>query len=103
MASTVLEYLQTDRSALARAAAGAIEETLATDEPFDLEISYSELAEGALRHAIHETRVARERRVGTDHLLLGLLLEENAPASRVLTEAGVTADAVRAERARIAG
>jgi len=103
MASTVLEHLHADRSALARTAVGAIEETLATDEPFELDISYSELAEAALRHAFHDARLARDRRVGTDHLLLGLLLEKNAPASKVLTEAGLSAEAVRAERARIAG
>jgi ATP-dependent Clp protease ATP-binding subunit ClpA len=103
MASTVLDHLAIDLPALQRAAAGAIEETLASDEPYDLDVSYSPLAESALRHAFHETRVARERRVGTDHLLLGLLLETSAPASRVLTDAGLRDDSVRDERSRIAG
>ncbi len=103
MASTLMDLLGTDQSALRRAAAGAIEETLASDEPFDLEMPYSDSAEAVLRHAFHAARSGRDRRVGTDHVLLGLLLEESAPASRVLTEAGLTADRVRAKRSRIVG
>jgi ATP-dependent Clp protease ATP-binding subunit ClpA len=103
MASTILQQLAVDRVALARAAAGAIEETLATDESFELDIAYSDSAEAALRHSFHEARLTRDRRVGTDHVLLGLVLEENTPAGRVLAEAGLTADAIRTQRARIAG
>jgi ATP-dependent Clp protease ATP-binding subunit ClpA len=103
MARTILERLAMDRQGLERAAAGAIEESLATDEPFDLEIPYSDSAEGVLRHAFQEARAARDRRIGTDHLLLGLLRESSAPASRVLSEAGLSADVVRAERQAIAG
>jgi ATP-dependent Clp protease ATP-binding subunit ClpA len=103
MAATIMSHLGTDITALTHAAAGAIEETLATDEPFSLDLGYSETAELALRHAFHEARLARDRRVGTDHLLLGLLVESTAPASRVLVDADLSADAVRAERQRIAG
>jgi ATP-dependent Clp protease ATP-binding subunit ClpA len=103
MAVTIMSHLGIDVTALAHAAAGAIEETLATDEPFSLDLGYSDTAELALRHSFHEARLARDRRVGTDHLLLGLLLESTAPASRVLVEADLNAEAVRAERQRIAG
>ena len=103
MAATVLAHLQVDRVALARAAAGAVEETLATDEPFELGLPYSPATEAALRHAFHAARVGRDRRVGTDHLLEGLLLEENTPAARLLVDNGVTAEAIREERARIVG
>ena len=103
MAATVLAHLQIDRAALAHAALGAVEETLATDEPFELALSYSDSAESSLRHAFHAARVARERRVGTDQLLEGLLLEENTPAARLLREAGLTPEAIREERARIVG
>jgi ATP-dependent Clp protease ATP-binding subunit ClpA len=102
MAATVLAHLDTDRTALARAAAGAVEETLATDDPFDLKIPYSATAESALRHAFQAARKVQDRRVGTDHLLLGLLLEDSAPASKLLTDAGLSAETVSAERARIA-
>ena len=102
MAATVLERLGTDRNALAHAAAGAVEETLATDDFVDLDIGFSEPARAVLRHAFHEARITRDR-LGTDHLLVGLLLEESSPASRVLADAGLSAEAVRAERARISG
>jgi hypothetical protein len=103
MAATILAHLGIDRTALSRAALGAVEETLATDEPFELELSYSDSTESALRHAFHAARVGRERRVGTDHLLEGLLLEGNTPSARLLADAGLTADAIREERARVVG
>jgi ATP-dependent Clp protease ATP-binding subunit ClpA len=103
MAATLLERLGVDRPALTQAASGAIEETLATDDRLGFEIPWSPQAETALRQAFYEARNVKERRVATDHLLLGLLLTENTAASRVLTEAGFAAHALRAERARIAG
>ena len=74
MAVTLMKQLGSDRTSLQHAAAGAVEETLATDEPLELEIRYSELAEAVLRHAFYAARSAGDRQVGTDHLLLGLLL-----------------------------
>ena len=103
MAVTLMDQLRTDRTSLQRAAAGAVEETLATDEPLELEISYSDSAEAVLRHAFYAARSAGDRKVGTDHLLLGLLLEESAPASRVLNDAGLTAEVVSAQRSRLVG
>jgi ATP-dependent Clp protease ATP-binding subunit ClpA len=103
MARALMDQLASDRTTLARNAAAAIEETLATDEPFELEIPYSESAEAVLRHAFHAARSGSDRRVGTDHILLGLLLEATAPAARVLNEAGLTVDAVTAQRNRMIG
>ena len=103
MAVTLMEQLRTDRTALQRAAAGAVEETLATDEPLELEVPYSQSAEAVLRHAFYAARSSGDPRVGTDHLLLGLLLEENAPASRVLHDAQLSAEVVSAQRSRIVG
>ena len=103
MAVTLMKQIGTDRTSLQHAAAGAVEETLATDEPLELEIRYSELAEAVLRHAFYAARSAGDRQVGTDHLLLGLLLEESAPASRVLHDAGLSAEIVSAQRSRVVG
>jgi ATP-dependent Clp protease ATP-binding subunit ClpA len=103
MAATLMEQIGTDRTSLQHAAAGAVEETLATDEPLELEIRYSELAEAVLRHAFYAARSAGDRQVGTDHLLLGLLLEESAPASRVLHDARLSAEIVSVQRSRIVG
>ena len=103
LAITVLDRLGIDRTALARAAAGAVEETVAADdEVIELDIPFSTPARGVLRDAFHEARITRDR-VGTDHLLVGLLVEGKSPAARVLADAGLTAIAVRKERARIAG
>jgi ATP-dependent Clp protease ATP-binding subunit ClpC len=103
MVATILERLSIDRDALLRAAAGAVEETVATQsEIVELDIAFSTTARAVMRDAFHEARITRDR-VGTDHLLVGLLIEEKCPAARVLAEAGLTALAVRKERERIAG
>jgi hypothetical protein len=48
-----------------------------------------------------EARSLRHGRIGTEHLLLGVLREEEGLAARVLDSLGVTADDVRAKAARI--
>ena len=50
-----------------------------------------------------EARRPHSRYVGTEHLLLGMLAEERGIAAQVLTDAGVTLDAARAEAERLLG
>jgi ATP-dependent Clp protease ATP-binding subunit ClpC len=50
-----------------------------------------------------EARELSHSYVGTEHLLLGLLREEKGIAAQVLTDAGVTLEAARAETLRILG
>jgi ATP-dependent Clp protease ATP-binding subunit ClpC len=50
-----------------------------------------------------EARSLRHNYIGTEHILLGLLREEQGPAARVLTGLGVTLPAVRDEVVRIIG
>ena len=103
LAMTVLDRLGVDRPALVHAAAGAVEESVASEDVvLELDIPFSTPARSVLRDAFHEARITRDR-IGTDHLLVGLLLENKAPAARVLADAGLTTTAIRAERARIAG
>ena len=104
MAATIMERLGIDRTALTHRAAGAVEETVAADddEVIEIDIPFSTPARAVLRDAFHEARITRDR-VGTDHLLVGLLVEERCPAARVLADAGLSASTVRQERARIAG
>ncbi len=103
LAMTILDRLGFDRPALVRAAAGAVEESVAAEDVIiELDIPFSSPARGVLRDAFHEARITRDR-IGTDHLLVGLLVEEGTPAARVLADAGVRATAIRAERAKIAG
>lgn len=56
---------------------------------------------GSARHAVvlaqEEARTLGHQHVGGEHLLLGLLLEPDGTAGRVLAAAGVTAEAARAE------
>jgi ATP-dependent Clp protease ATP-binding subunit ClpC len=50
-----------------------------------------------------EARALRHNYLGTEHLLLGLLREEEGIAARTLASLGVTLDAVRAEVRQIVG
>jgi ATP-dependent Clp protease ATP-binding subunit ClpC len=54
-------------------------------------------AKRAVEFAIEEARGMNHNYVGTEHLLLGLLREEEGLASRVLVEFGVRLDEVRQE------
>jgi ATP-dependent Clp protease ATP-binding subunit ClpA len=53
--------------------------------------------------AQEEARMLRHNYIGTEHLLLGLLREEEGLAARVLESLNVTVERVRAEVARIVG
>ena len=50
---------------------------------------YTEQAQAALRIAKEAARGMQQNYVGTEHLLLGLVKEENGTAGRVLAEMGV--------------
>jgi hypothetical protein len=60
-------------------------------------------ARQAVAHAGDETRELRHDAIGTEHLLLGLLCEEDGAAARVLGEFGLTLDVARESIVRIAG
>src|SRR5207244_6709839 len=50
-----------------------------------------------------EARLLKHNYIGTEHLLLGLLREEEGMAARVLESLGVRIEAVRSQVARIVG
>jgi ATP-dependent Clp protease ATP-binding subunit ClpC len=54
-------------------------------------------AKSAVEHAMSEAQNLRHEEVGPEHLLLGLLREQDGVAGRVLTGFGVTLEAARAE------
>ncbi|WBB70167.1 Clp protease N-terminal domain-containing protein [Micromonospora sp. WMMD812] len=56
---------------------------------------FTDRARETVRRARDEARAEGRRPVGTEHLLLALLADEASLASRVLTEAGVSADDLR--------
>jgi len=65
---------------------------------------YTEFArQAAIELAQEEARSLNHNYVGTEHLLLGLLREEQGGAARALGELGIDLDAVREEIRRIVG
>jgi ATP-dependent Clp protease ATP-binding subunit ClpA len=53
--------------------------------------------------ALDEARLLGHNYIGTEHLLLGLLLEEEGVAARILAELEVTVEEVRAQVVRLVG
>jgi ATP-dependent Clp protease ATP-binding subunit ClpC len=67
------------------------------------DLPYTSRAKKVLELAVSEARELSHSYVGTEHLLLGLLREEKGIAGQVLTHAGLTLDAVRAETLHLLG
>lgn len=102
LAAVILDRLHADRGMLLRLTVIALESperVESTDEP----IPFSSAALGAIRRALDEAGGGPDAVLGTDHLLLGLLRGEQGSVPRLLRDAGLTADTVRRERARILG
>jgi ATP-dependent Clp protease ATP-binding subunit ClpC len=64
---------------------------------------FTERARMVVVFAQDEARALKHNYIGTEHLLLGLLREEEGLAARVLDALDVTVEAVRAQVARIVG
>jgi ATP-dependent Clp protease ATP-binding subunit ClpC len=64
---------------------------------------FTERARQVLVLAQDEARALKHNYIGTEHILLGLLREEEGLAARVLESLGVTVEEVRAQVARIVG
>jgi ATP-dependent Clp protease ATP-binding subunit ClpA len=64
---------------------------------------FTERARQVVVLAQDEARTLKHNYIGTEHILLGLLREEDGLAGRVLESLGVTAEEVRAQVARIVG
>ncbi|HZK23369.1 MAG TPA: Clp protease N-terminal domain-containing protein, partial [Atopostipes sp.] len=58
---------------------------------------FTNRAKKALEHAQTEAKKLRHRTVGTEHILLGLVIEEDGIAGKTLREASLTAQDVRDE------
>ena len=67
------------------------------------DLPYTSRAKKVLELAMSEARTLHHSYVGTEHLLLGLLLEEKGIAAQVLTAAGADTERVRDEVLRILG
>jgi ATP-dependent Clp protease ATP-binding subunit ClpA len=64
---------------------------------------FTERARQVVVFAQDEARVLKHNYIGTEHLLLGLLHEEEGVAARVLEALGIDIEGVRAQVARIVG
>jgi ATP-dependent Clp protease ATP-binding subunit ClpC len=64
---------------------------------------FTERARQVVVLAQEEARALRHNYIGTEHLLLGLLREEEGIAARVLESLGVTIESVRVQVGRIVG
>ncbi len=62
---------------------------------------FTERARQVVVLAQDESRSLKHHYIGTEHLLLGLLREEEGIAARVLTSLGISLEDVRAEVAQI--
>lgn len=58
---------------------------------------FTNRAKKALQYAQEEAKMLRHRTVGTEHILLGLVTEEDGIAGKTLREAGLTSEDVRDE------
>ncbi len=66
-----------------------------------MEIPLDKASKRALILASEEADLLSTRRIGTEHLLLGLLREEKSPAAEILSEFGLRLASVRAELSRM--
>src|SRR5207237_1339240 len=66
-------------------------------------VAVSERARQVVVLAQDEARALRHNYIGTEHILLGLLREEEGLAARVLESLDITVEEVRAQVARIVG
>jgi ATP-dependent Clp protease ATP-binding subunit ClpC len=72
-------------------------------QPTGPDLPYTSRAKKVLELAMQEARDLRHSYVGTEHLLLGLLREDNGIAAQVLTSAKVTVESARRESLRLLG
>src|ERR1700729_2279875 len=64
---------------------------------------FTDAARRVVVAAQEEARMLGHNHIGSEHLLLGLLHEQDGPAGRVLAGAGITAEAARAQVEEFAG
>ncbi len=102
VAAAVLQNLNVDLEEISQ----RIEETVKKGKAAAAtgpDLPYTSRAKKVLELAMAEARELNHSYVGTEHLLLGLLREEKGIAAQVLTDAGVSLEASRAETLRLLG
>ncbi len=98
----VLHNLGVDFSVLRREVEKAIKRGLADNQALE-ERPFTTPAKRVLELAAAEAQALGHSYVGTEHLLLGLLVERMGIGGQVLNAAGISADAARTETVRLLG
>jgi ATP-dependent Clp protease ATP-binding subunit ClpC len=101
-AVTVLESLGVRRDGIV-ARVREIVKTGNSDRRVGPEFPYTSRAKKVLELTMAEARLLRTDYVSVEHLLLGIIAEEQGIGAQILKEAGVTLDRARAETMRIVG
>jgi carboxymethylenebutenolidase len=102
VAATVLDRLDVEADRLRERVETVVARGRA-NEQFVHDIPYTSRAKKVLEFAMKEARELRHSYVGTEHLLLGLLREDQGIAAQVLKEAGLGLARVREEVVTILG
>jgi ATP-dependent Clp protease ATP-binding subunit ClpA len=71
------------------------------DKPSQMHIRFTATVEEAITQAARQAKQLADDRIGTEHLLLGLLTLSNSPAVSALTALGVNYTSANAEIARL--
>ncbi len=72
-------------------------------EPARAQMPFTQRAKNALEASLKEAMGMRHNYIGTEHLLLGLIREEDGVAARVLTDLGVHLDEAREQVESVVG
>lgn len=100
-ASTVLKNLNLDVSQIRRELPSRLQSGSDGLGPVDSPPSHSSAK--VIELAIEEARRLNHMYVGTEHIMLGILAASDSTAARLLNQAGLTADEVRAEVRKLIG
>ena len=63
--------------------------------PTSVDLKLSKTSKQVLKYAADEADQLKHRHIGTEHLLLGLLREDNSPAAKVLRKYGAELSSIR--------
>ena len=94
VAATVLQRLGLDPKRIRWEVEKSVKDS-ADDVPSGKEFTFGPRAKKAFEYAVEEARKLGQNYIGTEHLLLGLLREEEGIAAQVLLNLGVDLDEVQ--------
>jgi ATP-dependent Clp protease ATP-binding subunit ClpA len=103
VAANVLKNLDIDLRKVRKGVEQIIQTGPALDPKIRQTLPQTPRTKKAIEFAVEEARNLNHNYVGTEHLLLGLLREQDGVAAQVLISLGVTLDGVREETLKLLG